>query len=72
MVVVLFSKSKGSVRKYLIVFAVGFLQFHEYVTLALTLRQPYFCFRKVGILRWSFTGQQVSFLCRFLANVNQS
>ena len=71
------------VRKYLIFFGVEFLsdksfimrfctKFHEHIVLALILKQPYFWFQKVAMLRWSFTDKQVSHLCRFAENVNQS
>ena len=47
------------------------IQFHELVELALILKWPYVWDLKVGMLRWSFTDQQVSYLCRFPENVNQ-
>ena len=48
------------------------IEFHEEIVLALILKRPYFWVRKVGMLRWSFTDQEVSHLRRFPENVNQS
>ena len=36
-----------------------FVEFHDYIVLALVLKQPYFWVWKVGMLRWSFTDKQV-------------
>ena len=43
--------------------------FHEYILLFLILKRLYFKARKAGILRWSLTEQQVSYLCIFPGNV---
>ena len=47
-------------------------EFCEYIVIALIQKLPYFWVRKVGMLRWSFTDQQVLYLRRFPENVNQS
>ena len=46
------------------------IEFNEQIVLALILKWPYFWVQKVGKLRWSFTDQQVLYLCRFPENVN--
>ena len=74
---------KCLIRKYLLFFEVEILsdkffimrisiEFHEYILVALILKLPYFWVRKVGMLRWSFKDQQVSYVCRFTDNVNRS
>ena len=74
---------KCLIRKYLLFFEVEILsdkffimrisiEFHEYILVALILKLPYFWVRKVGMLRWSFKDQQVSYVCRFADNVNRS
>ena len=49
-----------------------FIKFQEYIVLTFKLKRPYFWAQKVGMLRWSFIEQQISYLCGFLGNVNQS
>ena len=74
---------KCLIRKYLLFFEVEILsdtffimrisiEFHEYILVALILKLPYFWVRKVGMLRWSFKDQEVSYVCRFTDNVNRS
>ena len=74
---------KCLIRKYLLFFEVEILsdkffimrisiEFYEYIVVALILKLPYFWVRKVGMLRWSFKDQQVSYVCRFTDNVNRS
>ena len=46
------------------------IEFNEQIVLALILKWPYFWVQKVGKLRWSFTDQQVFYLCKFPENVN--
>ena len=73
---------KYSVKKYFIVFGVEFLSnkfsfsipcvsLHERIALVLD-EMTIFLVRKVVILRWLVTDQQVSYLCKFVENVNQS
>ena len=45
-------------------------EFHEYIVLALVLKQPYFWVQEVGMLRRSLRDQQVLYLCRFPENIN--
>ena len=75
---------KYLVRKYFIVVGVELLsekiafkiscvkKFQERIALAFILKWPYIWVQKVGILRWLVADQQVSYLCKFLENVNQS
>ena len=55
-----------------IAFKISCVKFQERIALAFILKWPYFWVRKVGILRWLVADQQVSYLCKFLENVNQS
>ena len=54
------------------IFSISCVLFQERIALALILNRPYYWLRKVGILRWLVTDQQVSYLCKFPEKVNQS
>ena len=54
------------------IFNISCVWFEERIALTLILKQPYFCVRKVGILRRFATDQQVSYQCKFPECVNQS